>query len=269
MKDRQTQKIIFLNSYLPRTGHNFVSEALKVFTDHQVLIHNKSETKLSTVLNKYFEISHKQVFFETDKNFLDHLFIDGLRDRILEKSKSNYVMIKDTSFSGVYYLPILFPQDIHIILIRDPYGVFNSLIKGMRFKKSSIKNFIKKVGISLGVYPYYYSKKISNQVLSQMPDLSNKFLLKYEDLVTLDESTLLDLKLLFGTNKPIQNIKDEIDDIEVINSSFVSEINAQNIWDRKPKTNHFNPVKRKGNSYLTRIGIKFGSRKLRKYFNYI
>ena len=40
------QKIIFSNSYSPRTGHNFASEALKVFTNHEVLAHNRSENQI-------------------------------------------------------------------------------------------------------------------------------------------------------------------------------------------------------------------------------
>ena len=165
MRNQEDQKIIFLNSYLPRTGHNFVSEALKVFTGHEVLIHNRSETRLSTILREFFNIYNKQVFFETDKKFLEHLFINGLRERILEKSNSEYVMIKNTSFLGVDQLSRLFPTDIHIILLRDPASIFNSLVKGMRFKKGVLKDNIKKLGIFLGIYPYYYSKKLSRNLL--------------------------------------------------------------------------------------------------------
>lgn len=269
MGNQEEQKIIFLNSYLPRTGHNFVSEALKVLTDHQVLIHNRSETRLASILNDFFNTYDKNVFFETDKKFLDHLFIDGLRERILEKSNSEYVMIKDTSFIGVDQLSRLFPKDIHIILLRDPASVFNSLLKGMRFKKGRFKDEIKKLGILLGLYPYYYSNKLSNYVLKSLPDFQNKILLRYEDIVELDEEILAQLKVLFKTSKEINEIKKEISSIEVINSSFIKETGASHIWEQKTKTEKYDPVKRKGNSYLTRLGVRLGSRKLRKKLNYL
>lgn len=268
MGNQELQKIIFLNSYLPRTGHNFVSEALKVFTDHEVLIHNRSETRLSSILYDFFNVYDKKVFFETDKKFLDHLFTDGLRERILEKSNSKYVLIKDTSFLGVNQLSRMFPMDIHIILLRDPASVYNSLLKGMRFKKGNLRDRIKKSAIVLGVYPYYYSKKLSNNVLKSLPDFRNKLVLRYEDLVQLDEDVLEQLKVLFNTNKEIHEIKKEISAIEVINSSFVKETGASHIWEQKPKTEKYDPVKRKGNSYLTRLGVLLGSRQLRKKFNY-
>ncbi|AVR43820.1 hypothetical protein C7S20_00220 [Christiangramia fulva] len=269
MGNRKEQKIIFLHSYLPRTGHNFVSEALKVFTGHTVLIHNRSETRLSAILSEFFNIYDKQVFFETDKKFLEHLFIEGLRERILEKSNSEYVMIKDTSFIGVDQLARLFPNDIHIILLRDPASVFNSLVKGMRFNKVKLRDKVKRLGISFGVYPYYYSRKLSNYVLKNIPDFENKLVLRYEDMVELDEETLEQLKGIFGTSKEIYKIKEEISAIEVINSSFIKETGASHIWEQKPKTKRYDPIKRKGNSYLTRLGIGLGSRKLRKKFNYI
>lgn len=269
MRKQEEQKIIFLNSYLPRTGHNFVSEALKVFTGHQVLIHNKSETRLSTILREFFNIYDKQVFFETDKKFLEHLFIKDLRERILEKSNSEYVMIKNTSFLGVDQLSRIFPNDIHIILLRDPASVFNSLLKGMRFNKKGLRDKVKKMGVLLGVYPFYYSRKLSNYVLENLPDLEDKIVLRYEDLVELKKSNLEELKDLFGCDKEINDIKKEISSIEVINSSFTEETGASHIWEQKPKTKAFDPVKRKGNPYLTRMGVKLGSRKLRKKFNYI
>lgn len=269
MKKQLDQKIVFLNSYLPRAGHNFTSEALKVFTDHHVLIHNRSETRLATVLNEYFKISNKMVFHKSDKDFLDHLFIKGLRHRILEKSDSKYVMIKDTSFVGVDHLQQLFPSDIHLILLRDPENLFNSLIKGMRLKKNNLRDFIKKAGIVFGIYPYYYSKKLSNQILKVLPNFENSIVLKFEDLVGLREETLEMLKSLFDSDKEVKTIKEEIDSIKVINSSFTKEMGTSHIWQEKPKSERFDPVNRKGNSYLIRLGIRCGSRKLRKKLNYI
>lgn len=263
------QKIIFLNSYLPRTGHNFASEVIKIFADHKVLIHNRSETRLSQMLSAYYSIYNKSIFHINDKAFFDKLFIEGLRNRILEESNTEYAMIKDTTMVGTPHLLSLFPADIHLILIRDPKSVFNSLIKGMQFKKASYKNTLKKFGNKTGLYPWYYSRKVSRQILKQIPDLSLHQVIRYEDLVLKDENTLKKLQELFKTNKDLDQIKKEIDQIKVINSSFFEEVKAKKIWDPQPKTKDFDPVNRKGNSWLIRKGIEIGSSRLRKKFNYI
>lgn len=41
------------------------------------------------------------------------------------------------------------------------------------------------MGVLLGVYPFYYSRKLSNYVLENLPDLEDKIVLRYEDLVEL------------------------------------------------------------------------------------
>jgi len=263
------QKIIFLNSYLPRTGHNFASEAIRVFSGHKVLIHNKSETRLSKMLEAYFKIYKESIFHESDRDFFNKLFIEGIRNRILKESSNEYCMIKDTTLIGTDYLPIVFPDDIHLILIRDPKNVYNSLIKGMKLGKRSLKNTIKKLGNKTGVYPWYYSRKLSNQVSKEFPNPNQHFIIRYEDLVTQNEELLKKLQALFKTTKSLEQVKREISDIRVINSSFFEEVKAKNIWDPQPKTEEFDPVNRKGNSWVIRKGIELGSKRLRKKLNYI
>ncbi len=263
------KRIIFLNSYSPRTGHNFVSEVLKIFSNHEVLIHNRSETRLSTILNEYYAVYDRSVYHKTDKDFMDYMFVKGLRERILGKSDKEYVMIKDTSFVGKETLLRVFPDDIHIVLLRDPKGVFNSIMKGMKFRKPGIKNLVKKMTFSMGLYPYHFSRKVSKQVLAILPDLDKFIVIRYEDLHQKDDDTLALLKKIFNSDKAIDAIKTEIDAIEVINSSFLKETGAATIWDAKPKTEKFDPVNRKGNSGLVRKAIVLGAKPLRKKLGYI
>lgn len=63
------------------------------------------------------------------------------------------------------------------------------------------------MGVLLGVYPFYYSRKLSNYVLENLPDLEDKIVLRYEDLVELKKSNLEELKDLFGCDKEINDIK--------------------------------------------------------------
>ena len=263
------QRIIFLNSYLPRTGHNFSSQVIKVFSDHQVLTHSHSETRLSRVLSSYYNISNKLIYHQNAKDFMNRLFINDLRCNILRESDKSYVMIKDTSFIGVEELKKIFPDDIHLILLRDPKNVFNSLIKGMNLKKPSLKNYLKKLGIKWGAYPWFYSRKLSKQILKQIPEMDHYEIIRYEDLVLKDNQVLMKLKKMFNTQKSLEQIKNEIDEIRVINSSFFEEVGAKKIWDEQPRTENFDPINRNSNIWIIRKGIELGSRKLRKKLKYI
>ena len=264
------KRIIFSNSYSPRTGHNFASEVLKIITNHEVLAHNRSETRLSIFLNEYYKIYNSKIYHKTDKEFFDTIILSSIRENIINNSNNDFIMIKDTTFEGIEYLGKVFPNDIHIILYRDPRDVFSSLFKAMDLRKRSIKNIIKKVGLISGLYPYYYCKKVSKRIIDHIPKIKTcHYILRYEDLVTKNESVLIELKEKFNSNKSIEQIKQEIDNIHVINSSFYEEVNAKNIWDAKKKTNSFNPINRKKHPFLVQKGIDLGSKRLAKKLNYI
>lgn len=262
------KKIIFFNAYSPRTGHNFASEVLKVVCNHQVLIHSKSETRLSTLLESYYSLYHSHIYHQTDKAFFDYLFIDDLREKILAKTEAEFALIKDTSFNGVSHLKKVFPNDIHILLIRDPRDVLLSLFKGMRLKRPGWKYALKRLLLPTGIYSYWYARKFSAKILKTLPDFTGFILVRYEDLVMQDENTLHQLKTLFHSNKSMESIKTEIDAIEVVNTSFIDETKAKRIWDAKPKTATFRPIKRRPKNRLILWGILLGSRKLRKKLNY-
>ncbi|QDO94181.1 sulfotransferase [Formosa sediminum] len=267
---KNNQKIIFSNSYSPRTGHNFVAQVFKIFTGLEILIHDKSETQLSRILDLYYTHTRRYIYLDSDKKFMDHLFINGLRERILSKSDNSYVLIKDTSFQGVDCLPELFPNDIHILLIRDPKDVLTSGFKAMRFKRKSIKNLIKKIGMKTGLFQLYFSWRVTHQVIDILPNLENRILIRYEDLVIQKEETLQYLKELFNCDKALDDIKAEINEISVINTSFFKEeTGGKHIWDEKEKTTKFNPVNRKSKNIFYRKAIEWGTRDLRKKLGYV
>ena len=267
---KSNQKIIFSNSYSPRTGHNFAAQVFKIFTGLEILIHDKSETQLSRILDLYYKHTNRYIYLDSDKKFMDHLFIDGLRERILSKSNNPYVLVKDTSFSGLDILPELFPNDIHIVLIRDPKDVLISGFKAMRFKKKTIKNFIKKLGMKTGVFQLYFSWSVTHQLIDILPNLENRILIRYEDLVNKNDDTLQYLKELFNCNKELDVIKAEMNEILVINTSFFKEeTGGKHIWDEKEKTAKFNPVNRKSKNIFYQKAIEWGTRDLRKKLGYL
>jgi hypothetical protein len=267
--EMKNRRIIFSNAYSPITGHNFASEVVKLFTNHRVLIHNKSETRLASLLEFYYKIYNTHIYHQTDKEFFDEMFIHDLRAKILSKSDAEYMMIKDTSFTGVSHLKKVFPDDVHILLIRDPRDVLLSLFKGMRLNKPGFKYTLKRWGKLIGVYPYYFSQKWSRKIIKNLPDFDEFVVLRYEDLVTKNEKTLLKLKDLFQCEKSMVQIKKELDAIEVINTSFIEETGAKRIWEALPKTRDFKPVQRKAPSKMLDFAIRLGSKGLRKKLNYI
>ncbi|MBT8393385.1 MAG: sulfotransferase, partial [Bacteroidia bacterium] len=210
---KNKQKIIFSNSYSPRTGHNFVSEVIKIFSGHEVLVHNKSETKLSNLLDKYFEIS-SSIYYKSDREFFDRIILKRIREAILSESENEFVMIKNTSFEGVNALPKVFPEDIHILLLRNPIDVFNSVFKAMDLNKKGFKYKLKKVGKLCGLYPYYFCRKISSKTIKHIPSFDNFYIIKYEDLVNRNEEVLKSLKQKFNTPKSLEQIKNEVDSIK-------------------------------------------------------
>lgn len=264
------KKIIFLNSCLPRTGHNFASDVIKIFSNHQVLINPRSETKISTFLDSYYTIRENEILNKTNRKFFDYLFINDLREKILLESDHDFVMIKDTTFCGIDKISKVFPDDIQIILLRDPSRIILSLLKAMNLKKKNFKTRLKKILMPLGIFPFLYSRKLSKQVLHHISgtELENKFIIRYEDLFLKDEETLLQLKELFNSNKELAQIKNEIDDIRVINSSFFEETGGNRIWDSKPKTQNFAPLQRRNKNLLIQKAVEIGSAKLRKKLNY-
>lgn len=263
----QKQTIIFSNSYGPRTGHNFVSDALKVFANHEVLAHARSETRLSNFLKNYFELVNS-IYHKPDRAFFDSIIINDLRANIIKYSDSDYIMIKNTSFEGVKYLPEVFPDDMHILVLRDPTDSFSSAFKAMNLNKKGYKNTLKKIGKAFGVYPYYFFRKVSSQILNVMPDLSKFYIIRYEDLVTQNETVLEALKQKFNIPKSIQQIKDELNSIKVFNSSFFEETGAKHIWESKEKTTTFNPIGRKKHPFLIRVAIELASKKLKNKLGY-
>lgn len=261
------QRIIFSNSYSPRTGHNFASEIVKVFSGHEVLKHNKSETRLSNVLDEYYKI-RSTIFHDTDSLFLDDLILKNIRTEIISKSDRNWIMIKNTSFKGVNYLPRLFPNDIHILILRNPEDVYTSYFKGLRKNKKGFKEKVKGFLMLFGIYQYYFIKKVSKKVINDIPDFSKYEVFKYEDLFLKKKDSLLRLKQIFNCSKSVSDIQEEIDNINVINTSFYKEINASSIWDEHKKTKKYNPINRKSKNLLIRIAITYGSRKLKNKLTY-
>lgn len=162
----------------------------------------------------------------------------------------------------------MFPNDVHIISIRNPNDILTSIFKGMKFSKN-LKSKVKKLLIPIGIYHYWYAKQFANNILKILPEFDDFLILKYEDLVTKKANAFLELQQALGVSVNIEEIEKKMDEIKIINTSFFKEeTNAHKVWDSTVKTEKFNPINRKYLSYHQRKLIELGSRELIKKLGY-
>lgn len=265
-------KIIFLNSYSPRTGHNFVSRVIKIASGAKILPYDDAEIRLSIFLKNYFEFQQKYGFNSSAKKFFDDLFLKDLGEKLIKDKGSEMIMVKDTNHIGVEYLNQTFPNELHILVLRDPRDTLISIFKGMRFfSKGRLKGYIKKIGYFTGIYSFLYSRKFSKKLSPTIPEhWEDYIIIRYEDLVKKDDKTLTLILNLFNSDIELNSFKQIISSIDVINTSFFKEeTGGRHIWDKKENSEKFQPVHRTNLPFLHRKGIELGSRKFRKKLGYI
>jgi hypothetical protein len=262
------EKLIFLNSQSPRSGHNFVAEVIRKIVDCETPIGDRSEIPFNPILRAYHKTLNTYFSSGGSKAFLDDLFINDIRGKLL-KNNTN-VLIKYTNYTGAKDAKQTFKDDIHILSIRDPKDCLLSLFKGMKYKKG-YKSILKKMALPFGLYHYTFSKKYSDKILAEIPNMNDFFVIKYEDLVTKNEEALKQLINLFNSNISVEELKEKMDNVKVLNSSFYKEeTNSKTMWEASEKSTKFNPVNRsKGFNFLQILGVKIGSKKLRKRMGYI
>lgn len=251
-----------------------MAEVVSIASNCEILSHPRAETRLSIVLNEIHKVVDP-LYFESARNFHNYLFIDSLRQSIInfKESDKDILMVKDTSMRGAQYLQQHFPDDMYILVTRDPRDTLVSLFKGMRIKdKSIVKRVLKTIGRFTGVYNYTYSRKFQKRYLQETQVIYQEGynLFKYEDFVSKDEDALNRLLQLFNNPMPVSVFCDKIDNIHVINTSFYKEESeSKSTWDAKPKSEKFKPVHRKSLRKIEMLAIELGCKKLRKQLRYI
>lgn len=259
------KKIIFLHSISPRSGHNFIAEVIRLCIETTTPIGLRSEIPFGVFIDNYQKFKKTIFGSEGYHEYFDKLFIDDLRDKIIVNEN---VLIKYTNLEGAFEVKKMFPDDVHIISIRNPNDVLTSIFKGMKFSKN-FKSKVKKILIPFGIYHYWYAKQYANKILKILPELDDFLILKYEDIVTKKTDTLLKLQQSLGVNVNIEVIDKKMDEIKIINTSFFKEeTKAQKVWDSTVKTEKFNPLNRKYLRYHQRKLIELGSRELIKKLGY-
>ncbi|MGG5488354.1 sulfotransferase [Gaetbulibacter sp. PBL-D1] len=263
------EKLIFLHSQSPRSGHNFMADVIRTIVDCKTPIDVRSELPIAPVLHAYHKA--KCGFYKSKgvADYLDELFVKPLRATIMT-TKDNY-LIKYTSFTGTREALHYFPEALHVVSLRDPKDCLISYFKILKYNAKDIKSFIKKIVLPFGIYHYSYARKYSKRIEAYLPNLDDCFVVKYEDLVKRDEITLKRLMDLFEVSLDVNTLSKRIDGIDVINTSFFKEeTHSDDMWKATKKTERFNPISRTyGFNALQLLGIKMGSMRLRRKMGYV
>lgn len=262
------KKIIFFYSQSPRSGHNFVADVIRLMLKCTTPIGDRSEIPLAGIIRAYQKAKKKYYKSEGGEEYLDNLFLNDLRNRILNSSSN--VLVKNTSFFGADESFALFPSDFHIISFRDPKDCVISLFKGMKLKKG-IKSTIKRIIMPFGVYHFIYARAYNKRISNSLPELDDFFIVRYEELVFKNRNTLNQLICFFNVQISVEDLAKLMDDIKVINTSFFKEeTQSDKLWQASVKTVNFNPVNReKGFNKMQLMGIKMGLISLRRKMGYI
>lgn len=262
------QSIIFLSSQSPRSGHNFVSQVIKYLGNAETAIENKSEIPLGAVLANFDNTLNSNYSSKGAANYLKEIFVKDVREKIIRLNKN--VLIKYTLFSGAQVLCDYFPNDKHILLIRDPRDCIISQLKLTKLGKG-FKGFLKRLTYPLGLYHFNYARKYCKNVERLKPNFNNFFIIKYESVVSKDQDFLNRLITFFNASVSLQDLSDFIDNVPVINTSFYKEETLSNdVWEPTKRTNKFQPIgRRKQLNKLQYSAINFATKKLRKQFEYL
>lgn len=258
-------KIIFLHSLSSRSGHNFVAEVIRICVDVSTPLGLRSEIPFGVFIKNYEDFKKATFGSAHYQEYFDQLFIEDLRSKIL---KNGNILIKHTSLEGAEEVKMMFPNDIHIVSIRNPVDVLKSVFKGMKFK-NNIKSKLKKSFLPFGFYHYWYAKRYTSKIISVLPNLKEFDVFKFEDLVLRKDDTLQKLIDVLDSNISLDDLKKSIEGIKVINTSFYKEeTNSKSLWDIQSKTSKFNPINRKETSFIKNKFLHVGLAKLCNKLNY-
>lgn len=90
-------KIIFLHSISPRSGHNFIAETIRLFIETDTPIGLRSEIPFGAFIDNYQKFKKSVFGSEGYHEYFDKLFIEDIRDKILVNEN---VLIKYTNLKG-------------------------------------------------------------------------------------------------------------------------------------------------------------------------
>ncbi|WP_458627278.1 hypothetical protein [Winogradskyella sp. PC D3.3] len=228
-------QITFLHSLSQRAGHNFLAQIIRKGSDFEI-INNESYETISTKLfgDIYEKINCSKHFVRAkdSKNNELQLIVNGYRTELLNLDSN--ILLKSPFLDSRSQIEV-FPNDKHIILLRDPYNLFVSVEKSIyNFRTSSFKNTIKLILRPL--YSLYFLLKWRNKMsfyrfISNYNVLNNVLIIKYEDL-----RNNINLELLSDFLEVSKLTIEDVDKIHNINSSFAPKENqwkshAENIGD--------------------------------------
>jgi len=212
-------QITFLHSLSQRAGHNFLAQIIRQKGEYKTINYESYETlslKLFGDLHKALNYSKHFIRAKDSKNNELQLIVNGYRNELL-KLDSN-ILMKSPFLEYTSQIEV-FPNDMHIVLLRDPYNLFISVEKSIyNFRTTNIKNKIKRAFRPL--YSLYFllswrTKMNFYNTLTSYSIPENVLIIKYESLKS-NESLEVLSKFLKIKKVSIE----DVEEIHNINSSF-------------------------------------------------
>lgn len=273
-------KLLFLHSYKQRCGHNYLAEILRRLCAIHTPFDNYSELPLSR-LSEAAENIISNTKIERGREWIQDIYTNRLREDIIKKSlqesKNNpdYILFKYSYVTGIDSCFRIFPEDKHVILIRDPKNVVASYTKSISYlDQKSILKPVRLLAFFAGYYHWRAAKDIKQdlEMLIRFYSLNknnkNLLLVRYEDFLTPDREQIEKL-CTFLEIKYSEDKLDECKNIPVLNSSFFKEdLGSNKKWKPIQRTEQFIPNKRwQQLSLFKKIGTNSGLGKFSTYSN--
>jgi hypothetical protein len=246
-------RLMFLYTYRQRCGNHYVSNVIKALADVIIV----GEAPIGSLLMGSHDILGKSAFSGHANKWLESKLVNGLRAEFLKDAHSRsgkpfaYVMLKCISPAGLSSCVAAYPEDKHIIAVRDPRDVVASYVKAVDLRKGGlVKRVARRLALLAGWYHWRVARSVRRDVrllaaeTGKLHKPGSVHIVNYE-------------ALLSGRGDSLQKLSDYVESeltpervaaykaIQVIGSSFYQEeLGTENKWTCAEPTADFRPVGR-------------------------
>jgi hypothetical protein len=246
-------RLMFLYTYRQRCGNHYVSNVIKALADVIII----GEAPIGNLLAGSRDILSRSAFSERANEWLESRLVNGLRAEFLKDAyirsdkPSRYVMVKSISPAGLSSCVSAYPDDKHIIVVRDPRDVVASYVKAVNLGKGRlVRRIARRLALLAGYYHWRVARSIRRDVkllaaeTEKIARSSSVHMVSYESLLSGKRDSLRRLSDYIEAELTPQSVA-AYKSIQVIGSSFYQEeLGTKNKWTSAEPTADFRPIGR-------------------------